>query len=361
MHLATQFLSRFKFHFGFMEKDMKLAFVTFSMIGFAVSMAVPASGETPLTGMFVAHQACPAVQSIQSGTNPGAVGVEPNRSYPLLAKNKPDASYYLIDISGAEPSHRWVAVTCGERMVSADSGSPSGADQPRGSSENGGRARSSTPAYVFSVSWQPAFCEQKRDKAECQSETPDRFDASHFTLHGLWPQPASNIYCNVSPDFVAADKNDDWDQLPAPKIADSTRKGLEEVMPGTMSLLERHEWIKHGTCFQGETADAYFSRAIALIGQLNGSKVRDLFAAHIGSEISGTEIKAAFDSSFGEGAGDRVRVSCKKTEGRNLIIELTIGLVGEIDDNPSLQDLIAASEPTNSGCPLGIVDPVSAR
>ncbi len=97
------------------------------------------------------------------------------------------------------------------------------------------------------------------------------------------------------------------------------------------------------------------------MAQLNNSKVRELFATHISSEINGAQIKEAFNLSFGSGAGDRARVACKRTEGRNLIIELTIGLVGEIDDDPSLQGLIAASSPTNPGCPAGLVDVVSAR
>jgi ribonuclease T2 len=80
-----------------------------------------------------------------------------------------------------------------------------------------------------------------------------------------------------------------------------------------MSNLERHGWIKYGTCFKGESAEAYFSRAIVLMAQLTGSKARELFASHIGSEITNAAIKDAFDESFGGGAGDRVRVSCKLT------------------------------------------------
>ena len=143
------------------------------------------------------------------------------------------------------------------------------------------------------------------------------------------------------------------------KLTETTSEKLGEVMPGTQSKLERHEWIKHGTCFPADSADEYFSRAIALMEQLNTSKARDLFASNIGAEISGKAIRDAFDESFGDGAGDRVRISCKRDRGRNLIVELTIGLVGDIGDQPSLAQLIAASEPTDPGCPRGIVDAVS--
>jgi len=44
-----------------------------------------------------------------------------------------------------------------------------------------------------------------------------------------------------------------------------------------------------------------------------------------------------------------------------LIIELTIGLTGEIGEEPSLADLIAGSAATDPGCPGGAVDAVGTR
>jgi ribonuclease T2 len=319
--------------------------------------AAEASAEVPLTGFFIAREACPALQSIRNTTNPGEVKTEPGKSYPMIAKNKPNASHYFIKVEGADPARRWVAVDCGEHVVSAD-----GSSQPHepGTGE-GGDNEMPRAAYVLSVSWQPAFCETKPDKPECATETPNRFDATHFTLHGLWPQPRRNAYCDVPPEMSLADKNGDWDQLPEPKLSDATRQKLAQVMPGTQSNLERHEWIKHGTCFHADSADEYFSRAIALVDQLNASKAQGLFASNVGGEITGKAIRDAFDESFGEGAGDRVRVSCKRIRGRNLIVELTIGLVGEIGDEPSLADLMAASAATDPGCPGGAIEAVGTH
>jgi len=54
---------------------------------------------------------------------------------------------------------------------------------------------SASPAeYVLAVSWQPAFCETRPRLPECRSQTADRFDATNFTLHGLWPRPRSRAY-----------------------------------------------------------------------------------------------------------------------------------------------------------------------
>jgi hypothetical protein len=44
-----------------------------------------------------------------------------------------------------------------------------------------------------------------------------------------------------------------------------------------------------------------------------------------------------------------------------LIVELTIGLAGEIGDKPSLAGLIAGSAATDPGCPNGTVDTVGTR
>jgi ribonuclease T2 len=328
---------------GLMYRSLLLA----ALVSGAFSISY-AHAEVSLTGFFIDHEACPALQSIRKQTNPGGVQTQPRHFYPIIAKNKPAASHYLIEIDGADPSRRWVSVQCGEHVVPAD-----GSD--------GGDGPGERPAYVLAISWQPAFCEGKPDKVECKTETPERFDATHFTLHGLWPQPRSNAYCNVPPELTLDDKNGDWGKLPAPNLSETTREKLAQIMPGTQSNLERHEWIKHGTCFHADSADEYFSKAIALMDQLNSSKAQELFASHVGIEIESKAIRDAFDESFGDGAGDRVRIACKRDGGRNLIVEITVGLVGEIGDAPSLPQLIAASEPTDPGCPRGVVDAVGQQ
>ena len=65
--------------------------------------------------------------------------------------------------------------------------------------------------YVLSLSWEPGFCAGHGDKPECAAETATGFDASHFTLHGLWPDP--NEYCGVAASDISADKAGDWNAL----------------------------------------------------------------------------------------------------------------------------------------------------
>lgn len=328
---------------------------------FSSSTLLVASGamaETPASGTFVARQSCPAVQSIRTGANPGDVSVAPDQRFNLRAKNKPDATHYLIEVPGADPKRRWVAVGCGEAMLAEGGGQQgNGGADAQGDGSGGGQA-AQKPDYILAVSWQPAFCEGKPDKTECETQRPDRFDATHFTLHGLWPKKQ---YCNVDRHIVAADKDNRWNGLPEPELSDATRHALSDVMPGTMSLLERHEWIKHGVCFPGGQADAYFSRTLALMSQLNSSKVQELFSSHIGEEITRDQLKAAFNETFGDGAADRVRVACKRDGDRNLIVEMTIGLVGDVKPDSKLADLMAAAPATDPGCPRGVVDAVGLQ
>ncbi|MDQ0454763.1 ribonuclease T2 family protein [Rhizobium paknamense] len=210
---------------------------------------------------------------------------------------------------------------------------------------------------LLAVSWQPAFCETKPDKPECKSQTAERYDASHFTLHGLWPMRKN--YCGVSQADMNADAGSKWTRLPPVTLTAETQKALEKVMPGTQSALERHEWIKHGTC-SGLEQEAYFSTAIALMDDLNGSAVAKLFAARVGQNVTAMEVQQAFDESFGKNASRRVKMRCERDGERRIITELTIGL-GDTDEKADLKERIQAAGGTSFGCDQGVVDPVGLQ
>ena len=57
-------------------------FATAAMVALSASEA---AAEAPLTGFFIAREACPALQSIRNGTNPGQVETTPGKSYPMIA------------------------------------------------------------------------------------------------------------------------------------------------------------------------------------------------------------------------------------------------------------------------------------
>jgi len=216
--------------------------------------------------------------------------------------------------------------------------------------------------YVIAFSWQPAFCETAPGKRECKSQHAGRFDASNFSLHGLWPQPGTNVYCGVSERDKSTDQAGRWRDLDTPFIEESVWKQLQEAMPGTQSSLHKHEWIKHGTCY-GSDIDAYYRDSLKVLGWLNRSSLRFLFDANVGKELTYGDMEDALNRDFGRGAGKRLRISCKRDEdsGRQLIVEMTLGLGGNVSEATNLGQLIENAPETDQGCPVGIVDPVGLQ
>jgi ribonuclease T2 len=214
---------------------------------------------------------------------------------------------------------------------------------------------------LLAVSWQPAFCEQRPERPECATQIPTRYDATHFSLHGLWPGSRTRIYCNIPGATVALDKSGRWGQLPDLELEPSLKSRLNQIMPGTRSFLQRHEWVKHGSCHENGSTNGYFADSLQLMNELNKSPVRQLFADGLGKKLETRTIQRAFDTAFGKGAGQRIKVKCKRDGNRLLISEITIGLYGEFDEEVSLAQLIQAANPTTPGCNGGIVDPAGLQ
>ncbi|MHA6691204.1 ribonuclease T2 family protein [Devosia sp. A449] len=307
--------------------------------------ALPASAEVPLSGNFTASAACPAFQSINRQTNPGNVQTKPGTSYTLLAGNRAKPSHLWIVVPGASPERRWVAVECGQR-----SGQPTVASKPayRGTQ------------YVLAVNWQPAFCETSPRQPECRAQRANSFEATNFTLHGLWPQPRDRAYCDVPASERWASEDGDWRDLPRLPLSLQLQRELDKVMPGTLSGLDRHEWTKHGSCY-GTPAEEYYADSLALMTALNRSAVAELFADNIGRKITLRQVREAFDAAFGPGAGERVQMDCATDGNRTIITELTIALTGEISGPEDMAGLMAAASPLGGGCNSGMVDAVGLR
>jgi ribonuclease T2 len=270
----------------------------------------------------------------------------PGTSYRLLAGNSATPSHFRVIMPGASPQQRWVAVDCGTRDGAA--ATPNGKPRYRGTQ------------YILAVNWQPAFCETSPRQPECRTQRPDSFEATNFTLHGLWPQPRDRVYCDISNAHRRASEGGDWHDLPRLPLSAGLRRELDRTMPGTQSGLDRHEWIKHGSCY-GTTAEDYFADSLALMQALNASAVAELFAGNIGRKITLRQVREAFDQTFGPGAGERVRMECAPDGNRTIITELTIGLTGDIAGPDAMAALIAAASPVNGGCNSGMVDPVGLR
>lgn len=208
--------------------------------------------------------------------------------------------------------------------------------------------------YTLALSWQAAFCETEPNKPECRSLGTGRYDADHFALHGLWPEDS---YCGVAPSIIDDDQHGPRRDLPDIDITPATRDALDKAMPGTQSLLERHEWLNHGTC-SGVSAETYFNRAITLLDAVNASALRDLFAESTGRQLTRRQVVTAFEESFGADTGSRMRIDCVEDSGRTLIGELRIRLYGDVMGPATIGQLLRAATRGAPGCGAGLVDRV---
>jgi len=210
---------------------------------------------------------------------------------------------------------------------------------------------------LLALSWHNAFCETHRYKKECKRGLNDLIRAkasdTHFVLHGLWPQPRNNVYCNLSKYIIKKDKSRRWRQLPIVGLDTQTYMALAKIMPGIRSQLHKHEWVKHGTCY-GKSANEYFKDAISLVNQVNNSALGMLFSKNIGKKISLKQVRTVANRAFGFGAGKRMALRCKN----GMITELWINIGSGSND---LSRLLKNSKPAYSRCKGGYVDKAGFR
>jgi len=341
-----------------------LALLLLSLLPLSSAYAENAGGCLKVT------QSCEAYQSFRKQTNPGDIAIKEGDLYPILERSRKSKAF-RIHIKGIKKPARWVSGKCGEVLTSCDSttSSASTSSNAQKASKKHETTKKSfsqklksvfkrkkkAPEYLFALSWQPTFCESHSRKKECRTQTKNRYDASHWSLHGLWPQPRSNAYCNVSNTDKGIDRNKRWHLLEPVKLSRKTAIELALVMPGASSNLQRHEWIKHGTCY-GSDAEDYYSDAIKLTKAVNNSIVGKLFNRGVGKRVTLKQVRAHFDKAFGKGAGDKVDMRCDK-KGR--VSELWINLKGEILDDTKLSSLLKDSLRAGSSCFKGVIDPAN--
>ena len=212
--------------------------------------------------------------------------------------------------------------------------------------------------YILAISWQPAFCEHLPNKPECRSQRKDRYDTKNFSLHGLWPQPRNNVYCNLPTSLIKTDKRGDWRQLPRLELDEKFRKELAEKMPGYRSFLHRHEWYKHGSCLTAATAESYFNISLDVLDKLNSSDLKKVILENVGREVHIRDLSRAFATAFGKDAESRISMICRRDGARTLITELRISLSAvDVSELVNLNKSIMKAPEISSSCKRGVVDP----
>ncbi|MCP4613201.1 MAG: ribonuclease T2 [Planctomycetes bacterium] len=210
--------------------------------------------------------------------------------------------------------------------------------------------------YVLALSWEPAFCETHPEKLECALQTETRFDATHFVLHGLWPNRNNDpnhtfSYCDVSQNQIRLDKGGDWCDLPGLELSTDVTQRLDETMPGKQSCLQNHEWYKHGTC-SGLSAEAYYDVSTRLVQSFAQTNFDRYIAVNVGQTVDRSAVLEQFAVEFGAGAQDYLSLRCDEVDGVDVLTEIRITLKKELSTLDDWSLLFPANPPHIDGsCP----------
>ncbi len=296
-----------------------------------------------------ALQSCEVFNNMKHTKNSGQQRLEKGVSYRVLREQ---GGQYYVTVPSISVPNRWVDKNCfGSGAVSQMQ--KSAAKQSTTEKKQIIPTADQPKELLLALSWHNAFCETHRYRKECRQGLGSRYSGHRFVLHGLWPQPRNNLYCDVSREQKQYDKNRQWNRIKRLNLSEKTRKELREVMPGVSSNLHRHEWVKHGTCY-GTDAEVYFSEAVSLVKQVNHSKLGQFFANNQGKIVTLQQVRFKVDESFGRGSGKRVELRCKN----GMITELWFHL-GYGEDE--LSTLLKEGKPVRGRCQRGRIDRAGFR
>lgn len=204
-------------------------------------------------------------------------------------------------------------------------------------------SQADSTSSLLVVTWAPSLCKVEPSNPGCRSGHVGKL-GSTFVLHGLWPQPATEQYCDVP------SRTPDRSRSPV-ALPDDLKANLDSMMSDS-TLMTTHEWYAHGTC-SGVTPPEYFSVAAELTEQAT-AVLNPLFVQSVGRGVSSRSVRAAFDTRFGKGAGARVGVTCKDARGGGSVlyeVRLSLPPVTRLrEDSPSLAEAMAAGPTVSPGC-----------
>ena len=315
-------------------KKMLICFLLLSVVLFSREVLSPV-------------KSCPAFNNMKHATNSHNVILEREKKYTILDHHK---GQILLLVKGEQPAQRWVDESCfsqGNANISSIDTAIEKLDKSAYVLNNKTKKQ-----MLLALSWHNAFCETHRNKKECKRNMFSLYRSKHrdqhFILHGFWPQPRNNIYCNVPQRYITMDKYRHWNKLPDLDLTEETKTKLAKIMPGVHSSLHKHEWIKHGTCY-GTNAETYFKESIALTEQFYDSEVSRFFERNVGKKVTLKQIRILFDKSFGEGSGKKVELQCKNGLITELWLHLGIG-------SHNLATLLQNGKQIRSRCDRGRID-----
>lgn len=308
-----------------MQKILKLIFILASI------------GSALYAKSVVSLQACEAFNNLKHTKNDGHVILEQARSYEVLQERRDN---YYIRVPGANPSNRWVSSSCFNKSAKQSYLATQTAPQEvvqKNSKDN--------LDSVLVLSWHNSFCENHMNKKECKRD--GGIGKNHLVLHGLWPQPRNNIYCNVDSRLINIDKQHRWSALPELHLTKEVRELMQKYMPASQSNLQRHEWVKHGTCY-AEEPNSYFLNALTMAKRVDET-IGEYLRANIGKRVKAINIQRLAARLIGKDIKYKIALKCK----RGVLGEIWISLKGR---GSHLGELVKNAKDIHSNCQEAIVD-----
>ncbi|HHD74780.1 MAG TPA: hypothetical protein ENL00_03035 [Nitratifractor sp.] len=287
-------------------------------------------------------QACEAFNNLKHSKNYGHVVLKEGHSYPVLQERK---GSYFIRVPGANPVNRWVSSSCfNNASVGSSVVEPMQQELQEPKNESTKSVESNLDS-VLVLSWHNAFCEKHMNKKECKRDGSDA--KNRLVLHGLWPQPRNNVYCSVNSTIKELDKQHRWGALPKLNLDNKVLALMQEYMPGYQSKLQRHEWVKHGTCYTNDPI-RYFKDALTMTKKLDAT-VGEYLRANIGKSVKLFNIKRVAARLIDKDIANKIAMKCKGP----LLSEIWISLKGQGSD---ISKLIKNAKTIRSNCQEAIVD-----
>jgi ribonuclease T2 len=193
------------------------------------------------------------------------------------------------------------------------------------------------------VTWGPSLCKVASSHVGCRSGHVGSLGPS-FVLHGLWPQPSTEQYCDVPKGTP------DRDRKPV-QLPPDLQASLKAMMSDS-AVMTTHEWYAHGTC-SGIAPPEYFGVAAALADQAR-RLLDPIFRKAAGRRVSARSVREAVEAQLGVGTGKRVGLTCRDASGvGSIVYEVRFSLppVAQLQrDTPSLAGALAEGPTIAPGC-----------
>lgn len=148
----------------------------------------------------------------------------------------------------------------------------------------------------FVLQWKPTECMKK--KSQCESD----FLTNDFNIRGLWPEYNNGDWpqnCHEVNNWPATDKRSEFELTD--ELSKKLKKNWDSSKPN-LSDSWKHEWYKHGTCFEPNNGSIeYFNLVLKQFDNYNVKKALEDSGISFGGErgFKKTEFQAAFTYKVG--------------------------------------------------------------